>query len=176
MAELTKNSVAAFMQSDVVTVTEGTSLGEVGRLLLERRVSGVPVVDGQNRPVGIVSLTDIVDSTVNENRQFGDEKLYYRSMARAANGVGRGFHVDASLDAAETVMTPLVLRIDARASVVAAARVMAQERVHRLIVVDGEKMVGIITSMDIVRAVAAGRVGRADAAAKGTMKKKGKKK
>lgn len=160
MGETTKNSVSAFMQSDVVTVSEGTSLGEVGRLLLERRVSGVPVVDRQNRPVGIVSLTDIVDSTVNESRQFGDEKLYYRSMARSADGAARGFHVDASLDAAETVMTPLVIRIEARASIVAAARVMAQERVHRLIVVDGGKMVGIITSMDVVRAVAAGRVGR----------------
>lgn len=175
MRETTKNSVAAFMQSDVVTVTEGASLGEVGQLLLERRVSGVPVVDRMNRPVGIVSLTDIVDSTVNENRQLGDEKLYYRSMARAADGVGRGFHLDASLDAAETVMTPLVLRIDAGASIVSAARVMAQERVHRLIVVEGEKMVGIITSMDVVRAVAAGRVGRAVSSAEGTKRRTAKK-
>ena len=176
MGEATKNTVAAFMQTDVVTVTEGTSLGEVGRLLLERRVSGVPVVDRLKRPVGIVSLTDIVDSTVNENRQFGDEKLYYRAMAHTADGVGRGFHVDATMDAAETVMTPLVLRIDGRASIVAAARVMTQERVHRLIVVDGEKMVGIITSMDIVRAVAAGRVGRAGAAVKGAKRQAAKRK
>jgi CBS domain-containing protein len=158
MGRKNHGSVAAFMQTDIVTVTEGTSLGEVGQLLLERRVSGVPVVDRLNRPVGIVSLTDIVDSTVNENRQFGDEKLYYRSMSRAADGVRRGFHVDSSLDAAETVMTPLVLRIEAGASIVLAARVMARERVHRLIVVEGEKMVGIVTSMDIVRAVAEGRV------------------
>jgi CBS domain-containing protein len=48
------------MTSDVVTVGPETSVGEVARLLVEHRISAVPVVDATGRLVGIVSEGDLI--------------------------------------------------------------------------------------------------------------------
>src|SRR3989338_6943461 len=48
------------MTKNVITVTPNTSLKEVGRILKEKRISGVPVVDSTERIVGIITVTDIL--------------------------------------------------------------------------------------------------------------------
>ena len=90
-------------------------------------------------------------------KAFGLEKLFYRSAFGGREALGAGFHVDTDIDGVvEDVMTPLVLELDAGTPVATAARLMVFEGVHRVLVRENGKTVGIVTSMDIVRAVAHG--------------------
>jgi CBS domain-containing protein len=52
--------VRDLMTADVVTVTPGTSVRDAARLLLEQRISGLPVIDQENRLVGIVTEADFL--------------------------------------------------------------------------------------------------------------------
>ena len=55
------------MTSEVLTVRPGTSLKDVARLLVEQRISGLPVVDTDGRVVGVISEADIL------MKEFGGE-------------------------------------------------------------------------------------------------------
>ncbi len=52
--------VSAVMVPDVVCVSRDTSIEELSRLFLARGISGAPVTDGEGRPIGIVSKTDLL--------------------------------------------------------------------------------------------------------------------
>ncbi len=52
------------MQRDVATVAPGTSIRDAGRLMLEKRIGCLPVVDASNRLVGIVTSSDLVRAAV----------------------------------------------------------------------------------------------------------------
>jgi CBS domain-containing protein len=88
-------------------------------------------VDRDGGPVGVVSKTDLVDP------------------APAAWIKGEAYAAD--------LMNPDVVVIYADDPALAAAQIMAERRLHRLVVMDPDgRVVGIVTAMDVVRAVARG--------------------
>ncbi|MCA9655027.1 MAG: CBS domain-containing protein [Myxococcales bacterium] len=143
--------VADVMTRDVVAVAPDTSLATVINLLTQHRISGVPVVDGRGRAVGVVSLTDLVGSRrdVGESRGF---PVFYRiedgwampEIEPATPSRGR----------AEEVMTPLPFTIEATMAIEEAARVMVSHRVHRLLVTEDSLLVGIVSTLDLLRGFA----------------------
>jgi CBS domain-containing protein len=138
----------------VMTTTPDASLDEAARLLRERHVSGLPVVDADERVVGVVSEKDIV-----------------RVLHKAA-GVGhpRGL-LDVLLESAPTkgdnvlavcrrrlrntrvkdVMSRPVVSVEPETSLIEAAHLMKVKGVNRLPVLDARQhLVGIVTRCDIV--------------------------
>lgn len=138
--------VADLMTTDVVTVTPETSLRDAAALLAERRISGLPVVDTEGRVVGVLSEADIVAKAGGPSRE-------HRLL---------GWLLDPDVDLADKIAARTVsdamsappLTIDAQRPVYEAAKVMASEGINRLPVVDGERLVGIVTRADVVRAFA----------------------
>jgi len=133
------------MQRDVVTVAPETSLKDVAALLVERRISGLPVCTEDGRVVGVVSEADIVQKEQTDD--FGSSALLGRLLDQAY-GDGLRF-------AARTVggaMTAPALTVRSRDDVSQAAHLMVSKRVNRLPVVDGSRLVGIVTRSDLVRA------------------------
>ena len=131
------------MTEGVVSVKPDASLREAASVLVEHRVSGLPVVDEGGGVVGVLSETDIVVKA-----SGGTERSGYLSWF---------FDSDVTGDkvAAETVgqaMSSPALTITPDRTVHDAARLMVDERVNRLPVVQGGKLVGILTRSDIVRA------------------------
>ena len=137
--------VEQIMSREVVNVTPTTSLKDVARRLLERSISGVPVVGDTGKVLGIVSASDILVKTSAElgNRErpsnwlFGDDDR--EALKRGAQ------------TAADAMSRPAIT-IDPHCTVAEAARMMVKRSVNRLPVVDDEKLVGIVTRSDIVRA------------------------
>jgi predicted transcriptional regulator len=149
-----EQKVREIMTTPVVTAMPQMSLRELGQLLMRTKVSGVPVVDAEGRPIGVVSKSDIIDRIQNDEEAFGMEKLFYRTAFGVRGELGPGFHLDPGDETTvEELMTPLVLSVSADTPISLAARMMAFEQVHRVIVTDEGRMVGILTTMDIVRAV-----------------------
>jgi CBS domain-containing protein len=137
--------VADVMTRDVATVGPGTSLKEVASILAERRISGLPVADGDGRVLGVVSESDIVQKEAAEPPR-----------ARGLLGRLRGDPLDAGakLDArtAGEAMTSPALTIGPDRPLAEAAALMVSKGVKRLPVVDGERLTGIVTRADLVRA------------------------
>ncbi len=133
------------MTREVVTVEPWTPLREVARLMVDRRVSGLPVVDEDGSVIGVVSEGDIL---VKERGQVGERSLFDHLLE--VNG-SEGVKHDAQ-DAANAMTSPAVtIRPDRAVS--EAAALMLDRCVNRLPVVDHHgALLGIVTRADLVRA------------------------
>ena len=135
------------MTREVVTVDPQTSLKEVARLLVSRRVSGVPVVESDGTVVGVVSEADIL---LKERDRCGPSSLLGHLLDWDENERAKY----AARDAADAMTAPAVTIRRSR-PVHEAAEVMLDRRVNRLPVVDEHnRLVGIVTRADLVRAFA----------------------
>jgi CBS domain-containing protein len=144
-------TVGAAMSTELIALTPETSLTSAARLLVTCRISGAPVIDAAGRPVGVISLTDLADP--DRPRSDGEGVCaYYRYDHGVLHLEGDGVVTRDGVVA--DVMTRHVLAVAPTTKLIEAIRYMSQLAVHRLLVADGEKLVGIITSMDVLRAIA----------------------
>ena len=137
--------IGDLMTRDVITVAPGTSLKVVAALLVERRISGVPVCDDQGHVLGVVSEADIIWKAQGYGREHN------RFLRWMVDTTGGDF---VRLDArnAGDAMTSPALTVGPDADVTSAARLMVERRVNRLPVVEDDRLVGIVTRADLVRA------------------------
>lgn len=138
------------MTAEVVSVRPETPLKEVARLLLERRISGVPVTDEAGRVLGVVSEGDLLikERGVPAGRAgtprplawlMGDERAGAEQAKMRAATAGEA-------------MSKPAITIGADSSLREAAGLMVDHAVNRLPVVDDDRLVGIVTRADLVGA------------------------
>ena len=148
--------VRDLMSPDVMTVSDEMTTDELARYLVEREISGAPVVDSQGHLVGVVSMTDIGRSVAGEPELAGPApSSFYQVEASdlTLEDLGQRY-VEERAVTVKDVMTPAVHQVPATASVAEAARIMVEQHVHRLVVTDGKDPVGVITSMDLLKVTA----------------------
>ncbi|WP_037845695.1 CBS domain-containing protein [Streptomyces sp. NRRL F-2747] len=126
--------VADLMTDEVVSAAPGTAFKDVAKLLAQYDISGVPVLDDEDRVVGVVSQTDL--------------------LAHAGPGldVSRQSGTEMEPPTAGDVMSAPAITVRAEETVAAAARLMTRRGIERLPVVDVEdRLVGIVTRRDLLR-------------------------
>ena len=136
------------MTKDVVTVPPGQSLKDVARLLVERRISGVPVEDGAGSVLGVISEGDLLIREHGSRTRHGGPLAWFLDPLDVVDRLKLGARV-----AGEAMTSPAVT-IGADRRVEAAAELMIDESVNRLPVLEAGKLVGIVTRSDLVRAFA----------------------
>jgi CBS domain-containing protein len=136
------------MTTEVATVQPTASLKEVARKLVERGISGMPVVDPDGRVLGVISEADLLVKERGARDRRGG--LVARLVNR--NDVGEQRKRDAHV--AGQAMTTPPITIGAQQSVAAAAALMLDRQVNRLPVVMKGRLAGIVTRADLVRAFA----------------------
>jgi CBS domain-containing protein len=136
------------MTTDVATVQPGASLKEVAHKLVERRISGMPVVDAEDRVLGVISEADLLVKERGEPDRRGGLLGWLVSRKDA----GEQLKLEARV--VGEAMTAPPITIDAHWSVAAAAALMLDRHVNRLPVVKNDRLVGIVTRADLVRAFA----------------------
>jgi CBS domain-containing protein len=137
--------VGDVMTREVVSVQPGASLKQAARLLVEHRISGLPVVDDENRVLGVFSEADVLPKETGV--ALAPEPLSWLA--------GLDIEADRSKLDAHVVgeaMTSPALTVESDAPVSRAARLMGERGINRLPVVEGGKLVGIVTRADLVRA------------------------
>lgn len=142
--------VANFMTHRVVTVAPDTSILDAAKLMLEHKISGLPVVDSAGQVVGIVSEHDLLRRRRNHDGSEGPHWLQLMIEKTGLGGESARFHEGK----VEEVMTPNPVTISATASLGQACRVIEDLGIKRLPVVQNGKLVGIIARADLVRALA----------------------
>jgi CBS-domain-containing membrane protein len=136
------------MSQSVISVHRGTPLKDVAGLLIDHRVSGVPVVDPDGAVLGVVSEADLL------MKEQGAEAIRHRRLARFV-GESRESRVQLAKLAAVTAgeaMTAPAVTIGSASRLNEAAALMTARKVNRLPVVDDGRLVGIVTRADLVRA------------------------
>ena len=137
------------MVKDVLAVGPETPVREVALLMLERRISGVPVVDADRRVLGIVSEGDLIRRPEIETdhapkRWLG---LFLSDEERARDFVkshGRK---------AREVMTQPAICVAPDTPLAEIVRLMERHRVKRLVIVEHGKLAGLVTRADLLRAM-----------------------
>jgi CBS domain-containing protein len=127
--------VADVMQTDLRTVRGTDTVGEAVSLLAESHVSGVPVIDDHGRLVGVLSNSDILETLAERNEPESREAVFDETLV-------------------QEVMTPRPQTITPDAEVKDAAQRMLYLEVHRLFVEHDGKLVGVVSTTDLVRALA----------------------
>ncbi|WP_405521739.1 CBS domain-containing protein [Streptomyces canus] len=143
------STVSSVMTTEVVRATHGTPFKEVTRLLREHRISGLPVVDEDDKVIGVISETDLMahqaqlPDPYEPKRRFRLADLTPAARRQAAKARARS--------AGQLMSTPPIT-VSADNTIVEAARTMAQNRVERLPVLDEEgRLVGIVTRRDLLK-------------------------
>jgi CBS domain-containing protein len=132
------------MTRDVITVPRSASLKEAASVLVQRSISGVPVVD-DGKVVGVFSERDLLFKE--QGKPDGSHWLTWLTDPRAVADRPK-------LDAHEVgeAMTSPAITVEATAPIPAAARLMLEAGVSRLPVLQDGILVGIVTRADLVRA------------------------
>lgn len=138
--------VKEIMMTSVVSIKRNADLHEAARLLSENRISGMPVVDDNNRVIGVISEADVLTLA-------GLKKEHtFRDILR--NILGEPVPVRSGGSKVEDVMSfpPITSKADDEVKDV--AKILEERRIKRLPVVDDDgRLLGIVSRADIVRAI-----------------------
>jgi len=143
------------MVKDVVTVKPQTTVEELARILMDKKISGAPVVDDMGELVGIVTENDLIKKETRLHiptvvRIF-DAFVYLESSKR--------FEDDLRKMVAQKVgdiCSTDVVTVSEEATVTEIATIMSEQGIHHIPVMTGDKMVGIVGKEDIIRAMTRG--------------------
>jgi len=151
------------MVADVLTVSPDLELDALGETLISKRITGAAVVE-EGRLVGVVSRSDIVRAARLGEALVGfvaDELVGGEMRGETgATAAELPHEVRESLtgrtvrDAMAT--SPVTVRADAPVAEVAVA--LRRRHIHRVFVLDGDALVGVISSLDLVGLIAEGRL------------------
>jgi CBS domain-containing protein len=142
---------ADVMTHPVIATTPETTILQAARLMIERRVSGLPVVDGSGAVVGIVTEGDLL-------RRFETGTAARRGRwLELLTGRGRLASEFISTHARKVgeVMTRHVVSVTPQSPLSDVAELMEKHRVRRLPVIDQGQLAGIVSRADLVRALIA---------------------
>ncbi|WP_214317842.1 CBS domain-containing protein [Nonomuraea sediminis] len=141
-------TVSDVMTTQVCSVKQDTPFKEIAETLIAHGISAVPVVDDDNRVVGMVSEADLLRKE-EFREQFYREGYKPPLRARLRHPGGRE---KATGDTAGELMSAPPITVSPEAPVGSAARIMETREVKRLAVVDaGGRLVGLVSRRDLIK-------------------------
>ena len=152
--ELQRLPVKNIMKSAMLTVRDDMRVGDAAAFLTDNEISGAPVTDESGRFVGVISLTDIARDLAEHGQavhgrflrnyyaQGWEDDLDPEDWERLVTGDDR---------VVRDVMTPTVFTVTEGTPLSELAETMIVGRVHRMFVTDQDHLVGIVTTLDIVK-------------------------
>jgi len=160
MTDFSKVTAGEIMKRNLITARPDQEATELERLLIDKNISGVPVVE-KGRLLGIVSRSDITRVQVMGDAldsQIRDE-LHWDERQGDGFKKPEGEQFEMFQDRLKRfkvrdLMRSQVVTCTASTSVSQLAGLMGKNHIHRVVVVDGEQPIGIVSSLDIVKLVA----------------------
>ena len=150
-----RRPVRDLMSPDPTCVEPWMDVRTLARLFESDGISGAPVVDQQGRLIGVVSKTDLLHRALEASEDY-DPVYVFEMMRGDEDDLDENVISAAGEMRVEDFMTedPVTAKPDDELHTVAAK--MVDSAVHRIIIVEKDSPVGVLTSMDIVRYVAKG--------------------
>jgi CBS domain-containing protein len=139
------------MTTWVATIGVGATVREAAKLMLERRISALPVVDGKDRVVGIVSEGDFVRRT--ELGTGAARSWWLRLMALPAEDAAADYLKTHGVTVGDVMARPVV-SVRRATPLREVARLLEKHRIKRVPVLEAGRLVGIVSRADLVRRLA----------------------
>ena len=143
----------SIMQSHVVTVSPDDPLANVQRLFFEEEINGAPVVEDSGQLVGVITSRDLLRAAAEEHDEALGVPGFFHEVPEILGGElgdGEGLTDRLSGRRVSEHMTTSLVTVPPEASVAVVARTLRENRIHRVLVVDGRTLAGIISSFDLV--------------------------
>ena len=136
--------IREIMTKDVITVYPDSFLSEVGRLLKEKRISGLPVVNLTGELVGVITMSDIL--------RILKEVYQWQELQKKVTGlpVSSKLGKESLNTKVNSVMTRDVITLEENDTLNDAIRLMFSKNIHTIPIVRDKKLVGIIGKRDVV--------------------------
>lgn len=139
---------ADVMTTNICVAAPDAPIQEIAREMLERRISGVPVVDEEDRVLGIVSEGDLV-----RRAELGtDRRSWWLDLVSSDRALA-GEYVKTHGRTARDVMSHPAIVVDETTDLTEVGKLLESHRIKRVPVVRDGKLVGIVSRADIVRAL-----------------------
>ena len=138
------------MTSEVISVDENATVAAIARLLAERGISAVPVVDKDNRVIGMVSEGDLLHRAETGTEQ---RRSWWLDMMASTNKLADDY-IKSHSGKVKDVMTRVVISVTETTPVADIALLLETNRIKRVPVVRDGKLVGIVSRANLVRVLA----------------------
>lgn len=144
--------VKEIMTAPVVSVGLDATAQQVAEILITRHIGGVPVVDGEGRPVGVVSESDFLSG--DEARRLERREAWLRIVA-GGQALSEGYIADIGREAgrARQIMKGPAITADAETPVAEVIALLNRHRIKRIPITRGGSLAGIVTRADLLRHV-----------------------
>ena len=139
------------MTTDLVTVRPETSVRHIAQIMLRHRISAVPVIDDENRMVGIVSEGDLMRRAESGTDRRGS---WWLALLASAEENAKDY-VKSHGKHARDVMTADVVSADKEMPISKIAAILEEKRIKRLPVVKDGRLIGIVSRADLLHGLAA---------------------
>jgi len=136
------------MKKRVITVKTGDTLEKIAKMLFDHDISGVLVLNGEKKLVGLISEKDIYRQIYPNPRDFNSNPELFLDHEEMEEKVKEVRNLKA-----EDFMRHNVVVLGSEDPIMKAGALMLAHGVNRLPVMDGDKIVGIVSRRDIYRAI-----------------------
>jgi len=141
------------MTTDVIVAKEEDSIADVAKLLIEERIGGLPVINSENKVVGIISETDIIKKEKYiEPPMFVnllEGIIFLDDIRKMENDIKK-----VAAYKVEDLMSKDIIMVNENESFDYVANIMIKKSINRVPVVDDDsKLKGIICRYDIIKAL-----------------------
>jgi len=147
------------VMSDATTLLQaGMNADEAGQVFKVNRITGAPVIDEEGQVVGVLSVTDLLayETGVDIGSKHS-ARLYHMSDLIRTIEPNEKLEVRSLKDAKiEELMTRNFVHAMSHTSLAAVASLMLERKVRRVLIIDGGRLMGIVTHTDVLKAVSRG--------------------
>jgi CBS domain-containing protein len=142
------------MTTEVITVSPETTVQDLAKILSEKGISGAPVVDANQRLVGIVSEGDLLHrAETGTERRVQRRRSWWLESVAAEEELARDY-VKAHGRTVADIMTGQVISAEETTDLADLAMLLETKRIKRVPVISNGKLVGIVSRANLVRALA----------------------
>lgn len=146
------------MTTEVMKARADWSLNRLADFFVENSISGAPVISEQGKLAGVVSATDIIkNDTLPENdpESYSPHEYYLHSLEnRYSKAEISSLCIGGEpLTTVGDIMTPMVFKVSENTTIQEIAESMIKNRVHRIFVTRGGNIVGVISSVDMLKII-----------------------
>ena len=143
------------MTQDVLTVRLDTPVDELAEILWKNRISGAPVLDGDDKVVSVVTESDLIDQTkkvhIPTMISILDSVIFLESSKKTEQEIRK-----MAGNKVQDICAEELVAVSGDTTLDEIATIMAEKKVHTLPVIEGDKLIGVIGKSDIIRSMAGG--------------------
>jgi CBS domain-containing protein len=149
-----KRTARDIMESQVVKVSPEDPLSVVHRLFFEENINGAPVVDEEDRIVGVITSKDLLRAAADEHDTARGDPGYFREILEFSGAdwenAPEGYLDRLRERTVGEYMTEEAVSVAPDAPIAEVARILRTHGVHRVLVIEDSRLVGILSTFDMV--------------------------